>query len=215
MAEDPKKPAEPEIVSPVASDEQLSPASRSPLLPTFSRTAWGAGRTANVVRRNTDAIRAVEEYEKALFDLQQTDERFANRGVVFEADRLREEQERLNARAALESARAAVENAKADGRYAAEIAEEEHKLRLLELRLRRAELQARLAPPDARARHREAIAKKFEQRLGQSLNEHDIRGRAAQLVAEIKERAGGDVTESVQREIDNVTDVMNTLLNEL
>jgi hypothetical protein len=50
---------------------------------------------------------------------------------------------------------------------------------------------------------------------GRQFTEQEVRAYAAQGIAEIKARAGGEVTPAIQREIDNVTDVMNSLLDEL
>jgi hypothetical protein len=69
---------------------------------------------------------------------------------------------------------------------------------------------------DENARRRAAIAAKFREKMGRRYTEQEVRAYAAQRIAEVQQRAGdGPLSESMEREIQNITDAMNALLNEL
>jgi hypothetical protein len=139
------------------------------------------------------------------------------------AERLRED--RLNTILMGDAAKEA--NEAGDEIIKAELAEERASTAKLRERSEQARLRAEIAENEARlarakgkldnaAKSETLVEKMFRAKLGRLYTEQDVRTHAAQLIAEIHQRAGdGPLSESMEREIKNVTDVMNDLLNEL
>jgi hypothetical protein len=97
-----------------------------------------------------------------------------------------------------------------------ELDEEEIRAKIAEARRRRQQAEKPPLPVDENTRRRAAIAAKFREKLGTRYTEQEIRAHAAREIGEIRQRAGDrPLSESDEREIRNITDAMNDLLNEL
>lgn len=168
-------------------------------------------REAKKAREWADAARAHSELDEARIGLLRAREAVLDLPTILATDDAQRQMDLLQSENQLaEEERIAHHKALRDER-------EEEKLRAEIAEARRRRQQAENPPPplDEDARRRREIARQFRERLGRRFTEQEIRAYATQRIAEIKQRAGGAITSSVQREIDNVTDVMNSLLDEL
>jgi hypothetical protein len=175
-------------------------------------------REARQAREWADAADAHTELNEALGDLAASQAKLRDLPTIIATDNERRQTELTHA----QSERIRAQNEKAEAERIARLqklkderAEEEARAELAEARRRREQAEKPAPPPDEDGRRREAVARKFRERMGRQFTEQEVRAYAAQGIAEIKARAGGEVTPAIQREIDNVTDVMNSLLDEL
>lgn len=168
-------------------------------------------REARQAREWADAARAHADLDLALTELGRSRRQLRSLPTILETDEERRDLELLRAK----NERAEEERIARHKALSDELAEEEIRAKIAEARRRRQQSENPPPPPDEDVRRRREIARQFRERLGRRFTEQEIRAYAAQRIAEIKQRAGGAITPAVQREIDNVTDVMNSLLDEL
>jgi hypothetical protein len=168
-------------------------------------------REARQARDWADTARAHTELDTALTDLGRSRQKLRSLPKIIAAD---EEQRDIDLMR-LQNQRAEEERIAKQKALQDELAEEEIRAKIAEARRRRREAENPALPSDEDSRRREAVAKRFRERMGRRFTEQEVRAYAVQLISEIRQRAGGDLTAAVQREIDNVTDAMNSLLDEL
>jgi hypothetical protein len=166
---------------------------------------------AKQARKWANAVHAQAELKAAQIDLSIAVTRFEDVDDIIQ-------KERLERRVGIAEA----EDKLADFNRKAKLRQQADELAAIEMAVKLAEARRSLreaenpAPPlDEETRRREAVAKSFRERMGRRFTEHEVRAHAAQLIAEIKARAGGEITPAIQREIDNVTDIMDHLLGSL
>lgn len=211
-----RNPLEPEIVDEDGSEAPLAkPTGIIDVLSDLFRSPRGEARKA---REWADAARAHRELDEALGDLAGSQAKLRDLPTIIATDNERRQTELMRAQSDFIRA----QNEKAEEERIArrkelqdELAMEETRAKLAEARRRREQAENPAPPPDEDSRRGEAVAKKFRERMGRRFTEQEVRAHAAQLIAEIKARAGGEITLSIEREINNVTDAMDDLLNEL
>jgi hypothetical protein len=216
MRQEEEPPIEGEIVEEEESrsSEGLRKIERSPfakLTSAFNGLFRSPDYEAKQAQKWTNAVRAQVGLKEAQTDLNVAVARFEDVDDIIE-------KERLERRVGIAEAEDKLTdfNRKANLRKQAdELAALEMAAKLAEARRRLREAENPAPPPDEDSRRREAVAKKFRERLGRRFTEQEVRAHGAQLIAEIKTRAGSEITPAIQREIDNVTDVMNSLLDDL
>jgi hypothetical protein len=169
-------------------------------------------RDARKAREWADAARAHTELDGALTDLGRSRQKLQSLPKILAADEEQRDIELMR----LKNQRSEEERIAKHKALQDELAEEEIRAKIAEARRRREQAENPPPPVNENARRRAAIAAKFKEKMGRRYTEQEVRAYAVRLIAEIRQRGGdGPVSESVQREIDNVTDTMNDLLNEL
>jgi hypothetical protein len=168
-------------------------------------------REARKAREWADAVNAHGELKVAQKGFRRVQEELLDIDTILEADQSERDRNlwRVQNEGA-EEVRIAKNRALQD-----ELAEEELRAKIAEARRRRIQAEGAGGSDDENARRRAAIDKKFREKMGRRFTEQEVRARAEELKAEIRHRVGGQITPSVQRELDNVDDTRDTILNEL
>jgi hypothetical protein len=230
--QDKRKPLEPEIVQ---EDENGSAAPRPSGLgqvrygevDNFTTGALGSvfnvfrspKREARQARDLTDLANANKDLNEAVGDLVASKEKLKDLDAIIAKDKVQRQVDLVQAQADLAQATNKKDEEERIGRLKRlqdTFAEEELHAQIAEARRRRQQAENPPPPVDENIRRRAAIAAKFREKLGTRYTEQEIRAHAAREIAEIRQRAGdGPLSESDEREIRNITDAMNDLLNEL
>ncbi len=167
-------------------------------------------REARKAREWTDAVNAHSELNQARGNFVRTQNELLDIDTILAADKAQRDRDlRRVQNEGDQEERIAGLKALQD-----QLAEEELRAKLAEARRRRMSAE-NTTPVAEETRRREAVAKKFRERMGRRFTEQEVRAYAAQLSAEIRQRAGGTMTPAVQRELENVADVLSALLDEL
>jgi hypothetical protein len=215
------KPIEPEIVDERGPDaprsgglrrmEQAPLEKSTGIADALSGLFQSPRREARKTREWADAAHAHTELDTALTELGRSRQQLRSLPKILAADEEQRDIELMR----LKNQRSEEERIAKHKALQDELAEEEIRAKIAEARRRREQAENPAPPPDEDSRRREAVAKKFRERMGRRFTEQEVRAYAAERCEEIKKREGSKITSAVQREIDNVTDVMNSLLDEL
>jgi hypothetical protein len=173
---------------------------------------------AKQARKWANAVHAQAELKAAQADLSIAVARLEDVGDIISKEKLERKAGVAEAKVGVAEAEEKLADLKTKAnlrQLADELAEEELRAKIAEARRRRQQAESPAPPPDEETRRREVVAKKFREHMGRRFTEQEVRAHADQLIAEIKARAGGEMTPAIQREIDNVTDVRDKLLDEL
>jgi hypothetical protein len=206
---DGEKPLEPEIVSPLPEKSDEVPSA----LRQIGNTALDAYFARRIAESQTASAQALAGLGRAMADLEGVKRQIRDLPDILDADSA----ERALRKVTLEEQLA---DAKRKAVSGARIAQLKDELEIMELEEKVAGAKARKALPvpeplDAAAHRRAEVERMFREKMGSSFTEQEVRAHADRKIEEIKRRADSDATTDMQREIDNVIDAMNSILNDL
>lgn len=198
------------------------------LLPRLSRFLFRARHDKELLREHAAVIEAKSKVGEAYEQLERVTGRLGDLDNILATDKAERDTKRLEAEKARLQLRQEVAGLAAQQRREArlsdrteEVLEEEMELeleeRLAAVRSRRKRLQeaATRSEKDEETQRREAVRKHIRRKLSDIYTVQELRAEEQRLIAEVKRRHGADLPEDAQREIQNIKDAVQQLVDEL
>lgn len=198
------------------------------IMPRLSRFLFRARHDKELYKAHAEVIEAKTRVGQAYEGLERTAGRLVDLDNILATDKAQRDAERLEAEKARLTLRKEVEDIAVQQRREARLSEREDEVRQAEMEL---ELEERLAAIKAKRKRlqeaetrvekdeetlrREAVRKNIRRKLSDIYTVRELRAEEEQLIAEVRKRHGGVLTPDAEREIQNIKDAVQQLIDEL
>lgn len=227
MADEKDEPRKAELVKSEAGKVTRIEPSPIGIMPRLSRFLFRAKRDKELLDAHAAVVRSQAGVGQAYEELERTTGRLLDLDNILATDKAQRDTRRLEAEKSRLLLRKEVEGIAAGQRREARLGSLEDEVRQAEMEL---ELEERLAAVKAKRKRlqeaetrvekdeetlrREAVRKNIRRKLSDIYTVRELRAEEEQLIAEVKKRHGGVITPDAEREIQNIKDAVQQLIDE-